>query len=182
MNLKIAVLSGDGIGPEVTLQAKKALHAIGVVYNHEFVFEDAYIGAIAIEKTGKPLPEQTLNLCRNTDSILFGAIFLLCVACWKGYSKPISAAPALISAVSLLVVYWIASQEPECGCAGGARRQGQPGQGAAEDQQPDLPVLGQGRQLGVHRPDPASGPGAPGHQPEDGKTGQRHHARTGRQG
>jgi 3-isopropylmalate dehydrogenase len=74
MNLKIAVLSGDGIGPEVTLQAKKALYAIGVVYNHEFVFEDAYIGAIAIEKTGKPLPEQTLNLCRNTDSILFGAI------------------------------------------------------------------------------------------------------------
>ena len=73
MNLKIAVLSGDGIGPEVTLQAKKALHAIGVVYNHEFVFEDAYIGSIAIEKTGKPLPEQTLNLCRNTDSILFGA-------------------------------------------------------------------------------------------------------------
>jgi 3-isopropylmalate dehydrogenase len=74
MNLKIAVLSGDGIGPEVTLQAKKALYAIGVIYNHEFVFEDAYIGAIAIEKTGKPLPEQTLNLCRNTDSILFGTI------------------------------------------------------------------------------------------------------------
>lgn len=74
MNLKIAVLSGDGIGPEVTLQAKKVLYAIGVVYNHEFIFEDAYIGAIAIEKTGKPLPEQTLNLCRNTDSILFGAI------------------------------------------------------------------------------------------------------------
>jgi 3-isopropylmalate dehydrogenase len=74
MNLKIAVLSGDGIGPEVTLQAKKALYAIGVVYNHEFVFEDAYIGAIAIEKIGKPLPDQTLNLCRNTDSILFGAI------------------------------------------------------------------------------------------------------------
>jgi 3-isopropylmalate dehydrogenase len=74
MNLKIAVLSGDGIGPEVTLQAKKALYAIGVVYNHEFVFEDAYIGAIAIQKTGKPLPDQTLNLCRNTDCILFGAI------------------------------------------------------------------------------------------------------------
>ncbi|HEY6143080.1 MAG TPA: 3-isopropylmalate dehydrogenase [Flavobacterium sp.] len=74
MNLKIAVLSGDGIGPEVTLQARKALSAIAVVYNHEFIFEDAYIGAIAIEKTGKPLPDQTLNLCRNTDSILFGAI------------------------------------------------------------------------------------------------------------
>ncbi|MGL2986060.1 3-isopropylmalate dehydrogenase [Flavobacterium sp. RSSA_27] len=74
MNLKIAILSGDGIGPEVTLQAKKALTAIGVMFNHDFVFEDAYIGAIAIEKTGKPLPDQTLNLCKNTDCILFGAI------------------------------------------------------------------------------------------------------------
>lgn len=74
MNLKIAVLSGDGIGPEVILQAKKALYAVGVVYDHEFVFEDALIGAIAIDKTGNPLPEQTLNLCLNTDAVLFGAI------------------------------------------------------------------------------------------------------------
>jgi 3-isopropylmalate dehydrogenase len=74
MNLKIAVLAGDGIGPEVILQAKKALYAIGVVYNHEFVFEDALVGAIAIDKTGNPLPEQTLNLCLNTDAVLFGAI------------------------------------------------------------------------------------------------------------
>lgn len=74
MNLKIAVLAGDGIGPEVILQAKKALYAIGVVYDHEFVFEDAFIGAVAIDKTGSALPEQTLNLCRNTDAVLFGAI------------------------------------------------------------------------------------------------------------
>jgi 3-isopropylmalate dehydrogenase len=74
MNLKIAVLAGDGIGPEVILQAKKALNAVGVVYDHEFVFEDALMGAIAIEKTGNPLPEQTLNLCLNTDAVLFGAI------------------------------------------------------------------------------------------------------------
>ncbi|HEY4617985.1 MAG TPA: 3-isopropylmalate dehydrogenase [Flavobacterium sp.] len=74
MNLKIAVLSGDGIGPEVILQAKKALYAIGVVYDHEFIFEDALIGAVAIDKTGTPLPEQTLNLCLNTDAVLFGAI------------------------------------------------------------------------------------------------------------
>ena len=74
MNLKIAVLSGDGIGPEVILQAKKALCAIGVVYDHEFVFEDAYVGAIAIDKTGNALPKQTLNLCLNTDAVLFGAI------------------------------------------------------------------------------------------------------------
>ena len=74
MNLKIAVLSGDGIGPEVILQAKKALHAIGEVYGHEFVFEDALVGAIAIDKTGNPLPQQTLNLCLNADAVLFGAI------------------------------------------------------------------------------------------------------------
>jgi 3-isopropylmalate dehydrogenase len=74
MNLKIAVLSGDGIGPEVILQAKKALYAISVAYNHEFIFEDALIGATAIEKTRNPLPEQTLNLCLNTDAVLFGAI------------------------------------------------------------------------------------------------------------
>ncbi|WP_338407276.1 3-isopropylmalate dehydrogenase [uncultured Flavobacterium sp.] len=74
MDLKIAVLSGDGIGPEVILQAKKALNAIGVVYNHEFVFEDALVGAVAIDQTGNPLPNQTLNLCLNTDAVLFGAI------------------------------------------------------------------------------------------------------------
>jgi 3-isopropylmalate dehydrogenase len=74
MNLKIAVLPGDGIGPEVVLQAKKALYAVGVVYDHEFVFEDALIGAVAIDKTGNPLPEQTLNLCLNTDAVIFGAV------------------------------------------------------------------------------------------------------------
>lgn len=74
MNLKIAVLAGDGIGPEVILQAKKALYAIGVVYEHDFIFEEALVGAIAIDKTGSPLPEQTLNLCLNTDAVLLGAI------------------------------------------------------------------------------------------------------------
>lgn len=74
MNLKIAVLSGDGIGPEVVLQAKKALYAISVMFDHEFIFEDALMGAIAIDKTGVALPEQTLNLCLNTDAVLLGTI------------------------------------------------------------------------------------------------------------
>jgi 3-isopropylmalate dehydrogenase len=74
MILKIAILSGDGIGPEVILQAKKALYAIGMIYNHEFVFEEALIGEIAQQKTGKSLPKQTLNLCLNTDAILLGTI------------------------------------------------------------------------------------------------------------
>jgi 3-isopropylmalate dehydrogenase len=74
MNLKIAVLAGDGIGPEVVLQAKKALNAIAVMFDHEFIFEDALMGAVAIEKTGTALPEQTLNLCLNTDAVLFGTV------------------------------------------------------------------------------------------------------------
>ncbi|WP_418262893.1 3-isopropylmalate dehydrogenase [Flavobacterium faecale] len=74
MNLKIAVLAGDGIGPEIVLQAMKALKATAVMFDHEFIFEEALVGAAAIDKTGKPLPEQTLNLCLNTDAVLFGAI------------------------------------------------------------------------------------------------------------
>lgn len=74
MIIKLAVLAGDGIGPEVVLQAMKALHATALMFDHEFVFEEALVGAAAIDKTGKPLPEQTLNLCLNTDAVLFGAI------------------------------------------------------------------------------------------------------------
>ncbi len=74
MKLKIAVLPGDGIGPEVTDQAVKVLNAIAVEFNHHFIFKEAKVGAIAIEKTGNPLPEDTLDLCKASDAILFGAI------------------------------------------------------------------------------------------------------------
>ncbi len=74
MNLDIAVLSGDGIGPEVTIQAIKALEAIAHSFNHTFVFKEGLVGAIAIEKTGSPLPDETLELCVNTHAVLFGAI------------------------------------------------------------------------------------------------------------
>jgi len=74
MKLNIAVLSGDGIGPEVTDQAVKVLKAIANEYNHSFIFKNAKVGAIAIDKTGNPLPEETLNLCKESDAILFGAI------------------------------------------------------------------------------------------------------------
>ena len=74
MKLKIAVLSGDGIGPEVTDQAVKVLKAIAVEFNHHFIFIEAKVGAIAIDKTGNPLPEETLELCEQSDAILFGAI------------------------------------------------------------------------------------------------------------
>ena len=74
MNLKIAVLSGDGIGPEVTSQAVKVLQAIGAKYNHDFEFITAVVGAIAIDQTGNPLPDKTLQICKNADAVLFGAI------------------------------------------------------------------------------------------------------------
>ncbi|WP_340063006.1 3-isopropylmalate dehydrogenase [Ascidiimonas aurantiaca] len=74
MKLTIAVLAGDGIGPEVTSQAVKALQAIGETFGHTFSFTNAPVGAVAIEKTGNPLPEETLTLCEKSDAVLFGAI------------------------------------------------------------------------------------------------------------
>jgi len=74
MNKKIAVLPGDGIGPEVTTQAVNVLKAIAQKFGHTFEFEEGLIGAIAIDKTGNPFPDQTFKLCTAADAILFGAI------------------------------------------------------------------------------------------------------------
>ena len=71
---KIAVLNGDGIGPEVTLQSVNVLKAIAHQFNHEFIFREALIGADAIDKTGSPLPVETIDICMDSDAILFGAI------------------------------------------------------------------------------------------------------------
>ncbi|MFT4780724.1 MAG: 3-isopropylmalate dehydrogenase [Pseudohongiellaceae bacterium] len=74
MKLEIAVLPGDGIGPEVTDQAIKVLKAIALEFDHMFKFRTADVGAVAIDNYGVPLPEQTLTLCASSDAILFGAI------------------------------------------------------------------------------------------------------------
>ncbi len=74
MNFKIAVLPGDGIGPEVTDQAIKVLNAVGIKYGHEFKYNFADVGAIAIDNYGDPLPEATLETCLESDALLFGAI------------------------------------------------------------------------------------------------------------
>jgi 3-isopropylmalate dehydrogenase len=74
MKLNIAVLPGDGIGPEVTEQAVKVLKAIAVEFNHTFNFTYAPVGAIAIDEHQDPLPESTLKVCKTNDAILFGAI------------------------------------------------------------------------------------------------------------
>jgi len=74
MKLKIALLPGDGIGPEVTYEAVKVLNAIAEKYKHTFDFTKAVVGAVAIDETGKSLPNRTLKICAESDAILFGAI------------------------------------------------------------------------------------------------------------
>ncbi len=74
MHKKIAVLNGDGIGPEVTRQSIRVLKAIAKVYGHQFLFTEALIGADAIDRTGTPLPSETIDTCLDSDAILFGAI------------------------------------------------------------------------------------------------------------
>ncbi|WMJ71969.1 3-isopropylmalate dehydrogenase [Cytophagaceae bacterium ABcell3] len=74
MEKNIAVLKGDGIGPEVTNQAIKVLKAVEEVYGHKFNYTEALIGATAIDATGNPFPEETFKVCQDSDAILFGAI------------------------------------------------------------------------------------------------------------
>ena len=74
MKLTIAILPGDGIGPEVTKQAKKVLEAISHQFDHTFMYKEALVGASAIDKTGEALPQKTLDICLDADVILFGAI------------------------------------------------------------------------------------------------------------
>lgn len=74
MKFNIAVLPGDGIGPEIIEQAVKVVEATGRKFGHEFTFRYALMGAIAIDKTGNPLPPETLEICKTSDAVLFGAI------------------------------------------------------------------------------------------------------------
>lgn len=71
---KVAVLPGDGIGPEVMKQAIKILNRISEKYNTKFEFTFADIGGIAIDNHGTPLPESTLKICEASDAILFGSV------------------------------------------------------------------------------------------------------------
>ncbi len=74
MKKNIAVILGDGIGPEVTQQSIKVLNAIAQQFGHEFNYTYCLMGADAIDKTGNPLPDETIEVCLASDAILFGAI------------------------------------------------------------------------------------------------------------
>jgi 3-isopropylmalate dehydrogenase len=74
MHKKIVILPGDGIGKEVTTEGKKVLDKIAEIFGHQFEYDYATIGHDAIEATGDPLPEESLNKMRNADAVLFGAV------------------------------------------------------------------------------------------------------------
>ena len=74
MKLDIALLAGDGIGPEVIDQAVKISNAIAKKFNHEISWINGLVGAAAIDAVGDPSPEETHQICLNADAILFGAI------------------------------------------------------------------------------------------------------------
>ena len=74
MKLNIALLKGDGIGPEIVDSAVRVLNKIGEKFGHEFVFTPYLIGGAAIDATGEPLPKETVEGCLASDSVLLGAV------------------------------------------------------------------------------------------------------------
>ena len=74
MTYNIALLKGDGIGPEIVDSAVKVLEAVGKKFGHTFNFTPYLIGGSAIDATGKPLPEETVKGCLASDSVLLGAV------------------------------------------------------------------------------------------------------------
>lgn len=74
MNLKIATIRGDGIGPEIVDSAVEVLKKTAEVFGHKFTFNYVDMGGCAIDKFGVPLPDETLNVCKDSDSVLLGAV------------------------------------------------------------------------------------------------------------
>ncbi|HCE47467.1 MAG TPA: 3-isopropylmalate dehydrogenase, partial [Prevotellaceae bacterium] len=74
MNLKIAVLAGDGIGPEISVQGVNVIKAVANKFGHEVSFKSALCGASAIDAVGDPFPEETFEVCKEADAVFFSAV------------------------------------------------------------------------------------------------------------
>ncbi|TWI57067.1 3-isopropylmalate dehydrogenase [Halalkalibacter nanhaiisediminis] len=74
MRKRIAILPGDGIGPEVCEAATRVLTEIGRIYHHDFEIKKGLLGGAAIDAIGQPLPEETISLCKQSDAVLLGAV------------------------------------------------------------------------------------------------------------
>src|ERR687883_313745 len=70
----ILIAPGDGIGREVTAVGKKVLDKIAAKFGHKFTYDESLIGHVAIEATGNPLPDESLEKMRQSDAVLFGAV------------------------------------------------------------------------------------------------------------
>lgn len=70
----IAVIKGDGIGPEIVEGAETVLNAAAKKFGHKFNYTDVYMGGCAIDKFGEPLPQETIDICKKSDSVLLGAV------------------------------------------------------------------------------------------------------------
>ena len=99
MEYQIAVIPGDGIGPEIVREARKVLDRVGQVYGHRFSYEELLMGGAAIDATGVPLPEETLEKAKKSDSVLLGA-----VGGKVGNSRWYDAAPNLRPEAGLLAI------------------------------------------------------------------------------
>ena len=90
MNKAIAIIKGDGIGPEIVTEAMGVLDAVAAKFGHTFTYVDAPMGGNAIDKFGVPLPDSSLSTCRNADSVLLGAVGGLNFLSMKAGSSSVS--------------------------------------------------------------------------------------------
>lgn len=74
MNFNIAVIPGDGIGPDIVEQGKLVLDKVGEKFGHSFEYKEVLAGGVAIDKVGEPLPQETIDVCKKSDSVLLGAV------------------------------------------------------------------------------------------------------------
>ena len=74
MRCNLAVIKGDGIGPEIVTEAMKVLDAVGEKYGHTFSYEQILMGGASIDVHGKPLTEEALEIAGNSDAVLMGSI------------------------------------------------------------------------------------------------------------
>ncbi len=102
MNKKIAVISGDGIGPEIVTEAVKVLTRIEEAFGHHFEYDFLLAGGSAFDQTGLPLPSETLQHCKEADSVLLGAVG---GPKWDGLEKHLRPERALLDLRSALGLY-----------------------------------------------------------------------------